>query len=100
MLQISIKSFKQNILNIYIKFLESLFKKLQLEYSLFSIPTKKKKITLLKSPHVHKKAREQFELNTYKKTIHIKNFKNVNHLNNFILNKPKFINLSIKHIGK
>jgi small subunit ribosomal protein S10 len=100
MLQISIKSFKQNILNIYVKFLENLFKKLLLKYSLFNIPTKKRKITLLKSPHVHKKAREQFQLNMYKKTIYIKNFKNINYLNNFILNKPKLININIKHIGK
>lgn len=31
-------------------------------FKYITLPQKKKKITLLKSPHVHKKAREQFEL--------------------------------------
>ncbi len=35
------------------------------------LPNRKKKITLLKSPHVHKKAREQFELSTKKSRIEI-----------------------------
>ena len=36
-----------------------------------SLPNRKKKITLLKSPHVHKKAREQFELSAKKSRIEI-----------------------------
>lgn len=35
------------------------------------LPQRKRKITLLKSPHVHKKAREQFELLTKKSRIEI-----------------------------
>ena len=35
------------------------------------LPHRKRKITLLKSPHVHKKAREQFELLTKKSRIEI-----------------------------
>lgn len=35
------------------------------------LPEDRKKITLLKSPHVHKKAREQFELLTKKSRIEI-----------------------------
>ena len=34
-----------------------------------NLKKKKKKFTLLKSPHVHKKAREQFELCVYKSVI-------------------------------
>ena len=35
------------------------------------LPTKKKIFTVLKSPHVNKKAREQFELNSYKRLLDI-----------------------------
>ena len=35
------------------------------------LPTKKEKFTVLKSPHVNKKAREQFEIRTHKRFIDI-----------------------------
>jgi small subunit ribosomal protein S10 len=35
------------------------------------LPTEKKIFTVLRSPHVNKKAREQFELNTHKRMIEI-----------------------------
>lgn len=35
------------------------------------LPTKKEKFTVLKSPHVSKKAREQFQLCTYKRLVDI-----------------------------
>jgi len=37
------------------------------------LPTKIKKITVLKSPHVNKKSREQFEIRTHKRMIDIIN---------------------------
>ncbi|GBE04452.1 30S ribosomal protein S10 [bacterium BMS3Abin10] len=35
------------------------------------LPTKKHKITVLRSPHVDKKSREQFEIRTHKRLIDI-----------------------------
>tara|TARA_B100001250_G_scaffold86036_1_gene71174 strand:+ start:663 stop:968 length:306 start_codon:yes stop_codon:yes gene_type:complete len=35
------------------------------------LPTNKKIFTVLKSPHVNKKAREQFEFNSYKRLLDI-----------------------------
>lgn len=35
------------------------------------LPTKKKVFTVLRSPHVNKKAREQFQLNTHKRLMDI-----------------------------
>lgn len=35
------------------------------------LPTRKKIITVLKSPHVNKKARSQYELSTYKRLLDI-----------------------------
>ena len=38
----------------------------------FRLPVKIKKVTVLKSPHVHKKAREQFEIRTHHRLFTIK----------------------------
>jgi len=35
------------------------------------LPTKKEVFTVLRSPHVHKKSREQFEMRTHKRLIDI-----------------------------
>ena len=35
------------------------------------MPTKKEKFTVLRSPHVQKKSREQFKLHTYKRLLQI-----------------------------
>jgi len=35
------------------------------------LPTEKKKFTVLRSPHVNKTSREQFQLNTYKRLLDI-----------------------------
>ncbi|MCP4294480.1 MAG: 30S ribosomal protein S10 [Proteobacteria bacterium] len=35
------------------------------------LPTKKQKICVLRSPHVNKKSREQFEFNTHKRLLYI-----------------------------
>lgn len=40
--------------------------------SIVKLPIKIQKFTLLRSPHVNKKAREQFEIRTYKRLILVK----------------------------
>jgi len=58
------------------------------------LPKKKKLITLLKSPHVYKKSKEQFQIKYYKVTILI--FLNSYHktlFEFFLLNKPKCISV-------
>ncbi|MGX7592742.1 30S ribosomal protein S10 [Candidatus Karelsulcia muelleri] len=39
------------------------------------LPTKKKRYTILRSPHVHKKSREQFQLYTHKILVVVYNVK-------------------------
>jgi small subunit ribosomal protein S10 len=53
----SCKSFKEA--------LTSLAKTKNLKFSSISLPMKRKKLTVLKSPHVNKKAKEQFEVRLY-----------------------------------
>ena len=42
-----------------------------LQSTCFALPVVKKKYTLLRSPHVHKKSREQFEWTRYKSSIRL-----------------------------
>jgi|TARA_Y100000780_G_scaffold179754_1_gene165256 ribosomal protein S10 len=59
---------------------------------------KNEKITILKSPHVNKSARDQFERKTYIKTVQIV-FENKNINDKFLiklLNLIKFLSLNVK----
>ena len=95
-LQITICSIDKTLLGIYLTFLKNIFKKLNIVYTSTNLPLKIKKITLLKSPHVHKKAREQFEIKKFKKLFIIKNLKLSKYLIFIFLNKPKFIKIKVK----
>lgn len=51
-------------------------------YSSINLPVRLKKINVLKSPHVNKKARDQFEIRFYNRLIILSSF---NHNENFLL---------------
>ena len=54
------------------KTLNSLAKSKNLQLSSISLPIERKKFTVLKSPHVNKKAKEQYEIRFYNSLIVIK----------------------------
>lgn len=54
-------------LNNYNRFLDRFFE----IKKVINLPNKKKKITLLKSPHVNKKSREQIEIRYYKRILYL-----------------------------
>jgi|TARA_B110000977_G_scaffold200390_1_gene290740 ribosomal protein S10 len=96
--QIILKSSSKCSLSLYTAFLKSVFEKLNLNtFTVFCLPTKKTRITLLKSSHVNKTAKEQFELKQYKVLI---TFNNPIVLSGFmkylLLNKPKSINVKLR----
>lgn len=66
-------------------------KKLDLKFIIIALPTKIRKTTLLKSPHVNKKAKETFEV-LYYKFICIISINN-KYLHLFHNNIPKLIHL-------
>ena len=76
-LQLKIYSIDKTLLAIYLKFLKQVLNKLNITYSHINLPMKSKKITLLKSPHIHKKAREQFEMKTFKTLFNINKSKHL-----------------------
>ena len=96
-MQIKIKSVDQKNLKIYLINIQKILKNLNILYNIFNLPTKQKRITLLKSPHVNITAREQFELKTYKAVIQISTFNKFKILKLLSLNKPKTIILTIKN---
>ncbi len=101
MKKIRIKSSCNYTLKAYSLYLESILKSLSLKYSIFYLPKEEQKLTLLKSPHVYKKAKEQFKIETYKVIISIKDLENNNNLNKlvpFLINKPKAIFIKINPI--
>lgn len=75
---IKFKSFNKYKLNNIILELKKYAKIKLLDQKIISLPNKKKKFTILKSPHVHKKARDQFELENFTKILKIEgNTKNI-----------------------
>lgn len=91
-----LKSSNKEVLLTYRKFLTVLFGGENVfNYSVF-LPTRVKKITLLKSPHVYKKAKEQFEIRLYTLLLSFSFKFSKKSLNYLIKNKPVSINIRIK----
>ena len=94
--QFKIKSLNKQTLIVYKKFLIKLLDKVQINYSFFNLPTKQNKITLLKSPHVNKTAREQFDVKFYSNVLQINQNLSSEVIKIIFSNKPKTIKLSLK----
>jgi ribosomal protein S10 len=88
-------------LGLYYDYLKNLLKKYGIKHSSVKLPHKRKFFTVLKSPHVNKKAMEQFETIEYKILVFIET-ENIILLNKlfFIVlqNKPKYLKIFIRKI--
>mgnify|MGYP000857549187 FL=1 len=97
--QLKIQSVNKMALTVYLLSLQAFLKKLNVFYSVINLPVRKKRITLLKSPHVNKSAREQFEVKTYKTVLTLSNLSySAKIIKLLTINKPKTIVLSIKNL--
>ena len=97
-IQLKIKSLDQQSLKLYLIKIHKILKILGIKYNTFNLPSKRKRITLLKSPHVNKKAREQFEIKKYSVMVQILSQEKFKILKLLSLNKPKTVTISIKNI--
>jgi small subunit ribosomal protein S10 len=71
-LEISLKSFESTLVqNAVHQIVSSLSSHSSLKFFHISFPQKQKRFTVLRSPHVDKKSREQFHLKTFKTMIRI-----------------------------
>lgn len=67
---ISLKSFSKDILNSYVNNITTVVSGHSVNMKgPINLPTKINKYTVIKSPHVYKKSREQFEQRTFKKLV-------------------------------
>lgn len=96
MIQIKLKSLNKDSLSLYLTFITKILKNFNISYNVVNLPTKTKKLTLLKAPHVYKAAREQFIIKNYKTLIIIKSIIGLNKLKLLVLNKPKTVKINIK----
>jgi small subunit ribosomal protein S10 len=90
-----LKSSYKEILKIYSTYLKLGLQKQKINFSLVGLPKKKKIITLLRSPHVNKKAKDQFEKIEYRFLFQIKNNFNNSFLSQLLKNKPASISIKI-----
>jgi ribosomal protein S10 len=94
-LSLKATSLNFSTLFLYSIFLRKILKKFNIEYSFIFLPKIKNKITVLKSPHVNKKAREQFQFVKHSFLLSIR-FTNLNAFYLFLIkNKPKIVDLAI-----
>ena len=98
--KIILKSTSKKSLDLYVKFLTLLLKNLNLKHSFFYLPETKKRIALLKSPHVYKKFKEHFEIRNYKVLFSFPSFLNLQIFKYFFFNKPKSVFLQFKFSSK
>ena len=94
--QLKIKSLNKGSFFLYKEFLKLILNKTNINFKIFNLPLKKKRITLLKSPHVNKSAREQFEIKYFKTILQITNEIDSNILKLLLTNKPKTVSVSFK----
>jgi small subunit ribosomal protein S10 len=69
---IRFQTFNKKSFQTFIKNLEKFALNKKFNFSFISLPIQKKKYTVLKSPHVNKKAKDQFELKLYNGLIVLK----------------------------
>jgi small subunit ribosomal protein S10 len=93
LIRFKIKSYSHKALLLYKTFLIKSLQFSKITFINIDLPLKKKKVTLLKSPHVNKKAKEQFELKTYTSAITVEH--NISFVAYAFLNKPKTVFLTV-----
>jgi small subunit ribosomal protein S10 len=71
-LQLKLKSFDPYYIQIVTRFIESLLTFLDMNSTKqISLPTRTKKITVIRSPHIDKNSREQFQIKKHKKFFQV-----------------------------
>jgi len=100
MIQIKLKSLSKESLGVYNLFIKKILNTLNISFKFINLPNKRKILTLLKSPHVNKSAREQFQIKSYTTSIIITSQISLERLKIIVLNKPKTVKINIKKIGE
>ena len=76
----------------------TLINKFSAVLKIIALPQKIKRLTLIKSPHVHKKAKEHFQVIRYYRLYYVY-FSSLNALKSFLLLIPTNFNINLKKIN-
>ena len=95
MTKLGIKSLNRNSILLYKAFIVRILTELNVPFRIINIPRKRTRITLLKSPHVNKKSREQFQLISHKVIFCILIELDILTLKYIILNKPNTVKVAL-----
>ena len=95
MTKLGIKSLNRNSVLLYKAFIVSTLTELSIPFKIINIPRKRTRITLLKSPHVNKKSREQFQFTSHKVIFCILTELNSLTLKYIVLNKPNTVKVAL-----
>ena len=97
-IKLILKTTKLETLLLYSSYLQKSFSLLKIKFSFVNLPKKKKLITLNKSPHVNKTAREQFILFNYSAVFFLNISNKMISLKYLLFNIPKTIFFKIEKI--
>ena len=91
-----IKSIKYSSFKAFLIFLTKYFTKKNYNIKIVHFPTKINRITLLKSPHVHKKAKDSYEVRQYSCSLNFKESDvSINSLKLLTSFKPTEVNIKL-----
>ena len=93
-MNLKIKSLSKESILLYRDFIITTLNKLDIYHSVVYLPTNKKRITLLKSPHVNKTSKEQFQVTSYKMIFELNFRLNTRELKVLFRNKPKTVRMT------
>lgn len=93
MIKLRIRSLSKESLSLFKNLVAKTLESTNISYTTFDLPAIKKRVTLLKSPHVNKTAREQFQLTSHRSLITLKIPLNLEIIKFLIVNKPKTVKI-------
>jgi ribosomal protein S10 len=92
---IRIKSASNQDLTNYNFFICKLIEYVGIQYRIVNMPKRRRRVTLLRSPHVYKKSKEQFEFRLHTTSIFLKGNLDLIKLKTILYNPPKSVLISI-----
>lgn len=96
--KIHLQSSKLYLLEIYIHFFTKMAKKMNLTITTQMLPMHISRISLYKSPHVNKKAKDHYEIRNYKTIICLSNISNVILIKKLLINKPIEVSCKVQMV--
>ena len=93
MIKLRIRSLSKESLSLFKSLVAKTLESANIPYTTFDLPAIKKRVTLLKSPHVNKTAREQFQLTSHRSLITLTIPLNLEIIKFLIVNKPKTVKI-------